>query len=124
MQDVVVGAGDAAIREEANLAVWVADAGDAQTDFLDVPEGAVDLDQISHDVLAFHDDEEARHHIADEVLRAEADRESHHARAQQHRVGIEVQLFLDDHHRCDEDDDVLGNAERQKDECGHPLAMS
>ncbi len=55
------------------------------------PLAAADFDDVSDQVRVFEQDEEARHHVVDQRLGAEADHQAEDARAGQKRHRVEAE---------------------------------
>src|ERR1041385_2724528 len=67
---------DLAVRNDDELAGFIANLGAADIDRLDASHGIADLHNIADEILILEQDEKARHDIADQVLRAQADRKA------------------------------------------------
>src|SRR5919199_22969 len=110
LHDLPVGQGD-------HLAVGGAQPGDPQRDVLDRALGRVaaadhrDGDDVAEAVLPLGDDEEARQHVADDPLRAEAQPDAQHGRRRHQPADRDARLVQDgeDGDRVDEHDERPGD---------------
>ena len=73
-------------------AVDIAQHDRAQVDLLDVAGHAVDAREVADADLIFENEEEPRDHVADEILRAEADRQPRNPGAGQDRHDVDAEL--------------------------------
>ena len=77
----------------------VAERGDAQTDRLDGADRLADVDHVTDPVLVLEQHEEPGDEVLDQVLRAEADRQSGDAGAGQQRAEVDAELAEHEHER-------------------------
>src|ERR671932_1402995 len=110
LHDLPVGQGD-------HLPVGGAQPGDPQRDVLDRALGRVaapdhrDGDDVAEAVLPLGDDEEARQHVTDDPLRAEAQPDAQHGRRRHQPADRDARLVQDgeDGDRVDEHDERPGD---------------
>ena len=97
-------AGDRAVRKHLHGALAVADHDRPQVDLLDDAGDAVDPGEIANPHLILEDQEEAGDDVADQVLRAEPDRQARRSPRPSGSAGRRWQLAQQHQHRDEPDD--------------------